>query len=166
MFARGWCWRHDDLRFSVADTLWIHARTGVRLIFDHQHHCCLNPEGLEAAEAFGRVLDTWPGDVRPKMHFSSPRTEMREVTRKDKKTGKPVTTLQEPVWTGHADFVQPFEFIRFMRDCGAGDRAPPVRRDAGGKGKGPGARAPAARPCALRPGRRRALRHPRSRGRA
>ena len=108
---------NDDLRFSVADTLWIHDRTGVRLIFDHQHHWCFNPEGLAVTEAFGQVLDTWPDCVRPKMHFSSPRTEMRQIVRKDRKTGKPVTSLQEPIWTGHADFVQPFEFIRFLRDC-------------------------------------------------
>ena len=108
---------NDDLRFSAADTLWIHEATGVRLIFDHQHHWCFNPEGLGVTEAFGRVLDTWPDGVRPKMHFSSPRTEMRTVTRRDRKTGKPRTVLQPPIWTGHADFVQPFEFVRFMRDC-------------------------------------------------
>ena len=108
---------NDDLRFSVGDTLWIHERTGVRLIFDHQHHWCFNPEGMGVIEAFEQVLDTWPEGEQPKMHFSSPRTEMREITRKDRKTGKPVTTLQPPIWTGHADFVQPFEFIRFMRDC-------------------------------------------------
>ena len=108
---------NDDTRFSAADTLWIHERTGVRLIFDHQHHWCLNPEGLGVTEAFGRVLDTWPEGVRPKMHFSSPRTEMRLVKRRDRKTGKPRTVLQPPIWTGHADFVQPFEFVRFVRDC-------------------------------------------------
>ena len=108
---------NDDLRFSAADTLWIHERTGVRLIFDHQHHWCFNPEGLGVTEAFARVLDTWPQEVRPKMHFSSPRTEMREVARKDRKTGKVRKVLQPPIWTGHADFAQPFEFIRFMRDC-------------------------------------------------
>ncbi len=37
---------HDDIRFSAADVLWIHEQTGVRLIFDHQHFWCLNPEGL------------------------------------------------------------------------------------------------------------------------
>ncbi len=108
---------NDDIRFSAADTLWIHGETGVRLIFDHQHHWCMNPEGLGVVEAFGRVLDTWPDDVRPKMHFSSPRTEMRQITRKDRKTGKPRTVMQPPIWTGHADFVQPFEFVRFLRDC-------------------------------------------------
>ena len=109
---------NDDLRFSAADVLWIAERTGVRCIFDHQHHWCFNPEGLEVIEAFGRILDTWPEDgARPKMHFSSPRTEMREVTRRDRRTGKPRTVLQPPIWTGHADFVQPFEFVRFVRDC-------------------------------------------------
>ena len=109
---------NDDLRFSAADVLWIAERTGVRCIFDHQHHWCFNPEGLGVVEAFGRILATWPeGGARPKMHFSSPRTEMREVTRRDRKTGKPKTVLQPPIWTGHADFVQPFEFIRFLRDC-------------------------------------------------
>ena len=108
---------NDDLRFDVADTLWLHERTGVRLIFDHQHHWCLNRSGMGVVEAFGRVLDSWPAGQRPKMHFSSPRTEMREVARKDRKTGKRVVSLQQPIWTGHADFVQPFEFIRFMRDC-------------------------------------------------
>ncbi|MFO1144642.1 MAG: UV DNA damage repair endonuclease UvsE [Amaricoccus sp.] len=105
---------HDDLRFSAADTLWIGERTGVRLIFDHQHFLCLNPEGLGMRETLERMLATWP-DVRPKVHFSSPRTEFRAVRRKDATTGKPVEALLPPVWTGHADFVQPFEFIGFMR---------------------------------------------------
>ena len=108
---------NDDLRFSALDTLWIHERTGVRLIFDHQHHHCFNPEGAPMVDTFRRVLETWPEGQRPKMHFSSPRTQMREIVRKDRKTGKNVTTLQEPIWTGHADFIQPFEFVRFMRDC-------------------------------------------------
>ena len=58
---------------------------------------------------------TWPDGVRPKVHFSSPRTELRQLVRKDRKTGKSVTVNAAPVWTGHADFVNPFEFINFMR---------------------------------------------------
>ena len=107
---------NDDLRFDVADTLWISQRTGVRLIFDHQHHWCLNMSGMGVTEALGEVLRTWSRG-RPKMHFSSPRTEMREIERKDRKTGKKVVALQPPIWTGHAAFVHPFEFIRFMRDA-------------------------------------------------
>ncbi|MCK8785370.1 UV DNA damage repair endonuclease UvsE [Roseomonas sp. NAR14] len=106
---------HDDLRFSAADTLWIHGHTGVRLIFDHQHFWCLNPAGLDMRDTLARMLRTWPDGVRPKVHFSSPRTEMREVRRRDRTTGKATTALLAPVWTGHADFANPFEFITFMR---------------------------------------------------
>ena len=106
---------HDDLRFSAADVLWIHEHTGVRLIFDHQHHWCFNPEGLPLVDAVRRILATWPEGVRPKLHFSSPRTELREIRRKNRKTGNAETALLAPVWTGHADFVHPFEFCTFMR---------------------------------------------------
>jgi UV DNA damage endonuclease len=107
---------NDDLRYSAGNVLSIHERTGVRLIFDVQHHQCLNPEGLELLPTFRKFLATWSGsEARPKMHFSSPRTEMREVQRRDRKTGKKKTVLLPPVWTGHADFNHPFEFIAFMR---------------------------------------------------
>ena len=112
---------HDDIRFSAADVLWIHERTGVRLIFDHQHFWCLNPEGLDMAEALAAILKSWPAGQRPKIHFSSPRTEMREVKRKDKKTGKPKLVRIAPIWTGHADYVHPFEFMTFMREVGTLD---------------------------------------------
>ncbi|HEV7253729.1 MAG TPA: UV DNA damage repair endonuclease UvsE [Mesorhizobium sp.] len=108
---------NDDLRFSVADVLWIHERTGVRLIFDYQHHWCLNPQRLDMVEGLKAVLKSWPEGQRPKIHFSSPRTELRELERKDRKTGKKKKVLVPPVWTGHADFVNPFEFARFMRDA-------------------------------------------------
>jgi UV DNA damage endonuclease len=106
---------HDDIRFSAADTLWIHEHTGVPLVFDHQHFWCLNPEGLDLCETLKRMLATWPGGVRPKVHFSSPRTELRQAKRKDRTTGKATTVTLAPVWTGHADFCHPFEFITFMR---------------------------------------------------
>jgi len=106
---------HDDLRFSVSDILWIYEQTGVRLIFDHQHFWCLNPDGLDMRDALERVVRTWPHDQRPKVHFSSPRTEMRELKRKEKGTRKVKTVLVAPVNTGHADFCNPFEFITFMR---------------------------------------------------
>ncbi|HEX8191782.1 MAG TPA: UV DNA damage repair endonuclease UvsE [Allosphingosinicella sp.] len=131
---------NDDIRFSAADALWIHERTGVRLIFDYQHFWCLNPERLEMRDTLERFLATWPVGVRPKIHFSSPRTEMREVkrqvtakeraralagkgaakggavTKAPVKAGARVkTVLLPPVWTGHSDFTNPFEFATFMR---------------------------------------------------
>ena len=106
---------NDDIRFSAADVLWVHEHTGVRLIFDYQHHWCFNPEGLPLLPALERFLRTWPTGVRPKVHFSCARTEMREMKRKSRKTGLMETVLQPPVWTGHADFNNPFETIPFLR---------------------------------------------------
>lgn len=108
---------NDDIRFSAADVWRIHERTGVRLVFDVQHHQCLNPDNWPLIPTFERFLRTWPSTgARPKMHFSSPRTELREVVRKNRKTGKKERVLQSPIWTGHADFVHPFDFIRFARE--------------------------------------------------
>jgi UV DNA damage endonuclease len=122
---------NGDIRFSAADALWLHERTGVRLIFDYQHFWCLNPERLELRATLEAFLSTWPGGVRPKIHFSSPRTELREVKRKVKAgaapkkgevtkgeikaTSRVKTVLVPPIWTGHADFTNPFEFSTFMR---------------------------------------------------
>ncbi|WP_114227333.1 MULTISPECIES: UV DNA damage repair endonuclease UvsE [Sphingomonas] len=130
---------NDDIRFSAADVLWIHERTGVRCVFDYQHFWCLNPERFELRDTFEKFLATWPDGVRPKMHFSSPRTEMREVKRKVtakqrdaakagkapkargltkapvKATARVKTVLLPPIWTGHSDFTNPFEFATFMR---------------------------------------------------
>ncbi len=105
---------NDDLRYSAADVLWIQERTGVRLIFDYQHFWCFNPEGLELRPTVERFLETWPRGVRPKIHFSTPNTAMREVEKKNAE-GKKKIAHQEPIWTGHADFANPFEFATFMR---------------------------------------------------
>lgn len=114
---------NDDVRFSAADALWIHERTGVRLIFDYQHFWCLNPERLDIRDTLERFLATWPAGVRPKIHFSSPRTELREIKQKltDKQRAaagtkaRTRTVLRPPIWTGHSDFTNPFEFATFMR---------------------------------------------------
>ncbi len=129
---------NDDIRFSAADVLWIHDRCGVPLVFDYQHHWCLNPEQLPLRATFERFVRSWPEGVRPKIHFSSPRTEMREVKRKVtdkdrealargqtlkgtkevlKPTSRIKTVMLPPVWTGHADFTNPFEFATFMREA-------------------------------------------------
>ncbi len=104
---------NDDVRFSAADVLSIHERTGVPLVFDMQHHQCLNPERLPWRSTLEQFLQTWPVGVRPKVHYSSPRTQMREIVRTNRKTGKKDRVLQPPTWTAHADYIHPFEFIRF-----------------------------------------------------
>jgi UV DNA damage endonuclease len=107
---------NDDLRYGPADAFWIHERTGVRLVFDYQHWWCFNPEGVPLREALEGMLRTWSGDARPKIHFSSVRTEMRETVRKNRKTGKTETVLVPPLATQHGDYANPFEFCTFMRE--------------------------------------------------
>jgi UV DNA damage endonuclease len=106
---------NDDVSFSAADVLEIHRLCGVRLIFDHQHFCCLNPERLQLRETVERFLRTWPAAIRPKVHFSSPRTEMRVIKRKNRKTKRREPILLPPLLTGHADYNNPFEFAAMMR---------------------------------------------------
>ncbi len=106
---------NDDIRYSAADVLKIHEETGVPLVFDYQHLWCFNPEKLEMLPTLERMLRTWPAGVRPKIHFSCARTELREIKRKNRKTKKIETVLQPPIWTGHADYNNPFETITFLR---------------------------------------------------
>ncbi|NJM06984.1 UV DNA damage repair endonuclease UvsE [Candidatus Gracilibacteria bacterium] len=106
---------NDDVRYSAADVLAIHEHTGVPLIFDYLHFWCFNPEHLDLAPTFQRFMASWPTEMRPKIHFSSPRTEMREVKQRNRNTGKLEAALRPPVWAGHADYINPFEFITFMR---------------------------------------------------
>ena len=107
---------NDDLRFGADDVIWIHERTGVRLVFDYHHHWCFNPTALPMVDAFEAALNSWPTGQKPKMHFSSPRTEMRVIRRKSKETGRLTDYPQPPVWTGHSDYINPFQFIQFARD--------------------------------------------------
>jgi len=104
---------NDDTGYGVADTHWVHARTGIRLVFDYLHHMLVNPGRLELGEALRLCLSTW-GEVRPKIHFSSPRTEFRQPA------GREVRTLAQlaPALSDHADFVNPFEYRCFLRQAG------------------------------------------------
>ena len=36
---------HDDRSYSLQDALWIHQRTGIRVVLDTLHHLCLDPIG-------------------------------------------------------------------------------------------------------------------------
>ena len=50
---------NDDVRFGVADTLWVHERTGIRLVFDNLHHRLNNPDGRPSTRRARRL----PGDL-------------------------------------------------------------------------------------------------------
>ena len=95
----------------MADTLWVHERTGVRLIFDNLHHRLNNPDGMPSRDALAACLATWPAGVRPKIHFSSPRTEWLV----EEQPGDAEDKVRQTRWMYHADYVNPFEFIDFVR---------------------------------------------------
>jgi len=98
---------NDDRRFSHADVRLIHQACGVRLVFDNLHHLVLNPEQVSTAEALDYSLNTWPEGTKPKVHFSTPRADVRTLPSSHR--------LKVPTWTEHSDFVNPFEFIAFSR---------------------------------------------------
>lgn len=99
---------NDDRTYGMADLLWIHKRTGVRLVLDVLHHRCHNPDGLPLADALVAALGSWPPGEIPKLHFSSPRTELRRSTRQGQ------LHLQLPLVNQHSDLIHPFEFMDFL----------------------------------------------------
>jgi UV DNA damage endonuclease len=98
---------HDETSFDVADVLELHRRTGVRVVYDHHHHRC-NPGELSAAAALAAAAATW-GDVRPEVHLSSPRTELRTVGR------GAAAKLVPPLVDQHADFVTPWDLAELLQ---------------------------------------------------
>jgi UV DNA damage endonuclease len=106
---------NDDMSWSAGEVLKIHEATGIRCIFDHQHHNCFNPDERDAAQECAAFLKTWQGRGKPKIHFSSPRTEPRIIERKDKNTGKKVKVEAPPLATQHADYIDAETFVEFSR---------------------------------------------------
>jgi UV DNA damage endonuclease len=101
---------NDERLFHLGDVLELHRRTGVRVVWDFHHHRCLPAPGLEApAAALAAAYATWPAGQRPKVHVSSPRTELRLVGRG--RTARPVAPLLDQ----HADFVTPWDAAEVLR---------------------------------------------------
>jgi len=108
---------NDDKRFSVADISWVNKQTGIPLVFDHLHHLNHNPQGMGVREALETCLQSWPPDVTPKVHFSSPRTAMRLFERKSSRGRSANRQLRAPRPHHHADFVDPFQFSDFVQEA-------------------------------------------------
>ncbi len=104
---------NDDVRYGVEDILWVHQRTGVRLVFDRLHHRLKGWEAMPEQDALAACLATWPAGVRAKIHWSTPRTEWLVEEHREGETPRVTRTR----WTYHADYVNPFEFIDFMRNA-------------------------------------------------
>jgi len=97
---------HDDRRFGVADCLWLHQETGTRLVFDLLHHQLHNPTAIPAHLALAACLATWPPKQMPKIHISTPATEMVRDRR---------NSPHPPRFNRHSHYVNPFPIIDFLR---------------------------------------------------
>lgn len=100
---------NDDRAVGLEGCLWLHRRTGLPVVLDLLHHRCHNPAALPAAEALRRALATWPAGIRPKVHLSSPRTELRLLRR----AGGSVVAA--PLPNQHSDFLNPFDAIDLVQ---------------------------------------------------
>lgn len=103
---------NDDRSFSLCDVLTLSGRIGRPVVWDVLHHYCLDPELIPGAEALDLALRTWPRDVKPKIHFSSPRSDV--VERKRTLQGRTVRTVMMPPMRAHADLIDPIAFAAFM----------------------------------------------------
>jgi UV DNA damage endonuclease len=121
---------NDDRLFGLADVLDIADRTGCPVVWDVLHHHCFDPAGIPDDEALRLALATWPREVRPKMHYSSPRTVLKSV---NKKVGRRTVALPEaPPLRAHADMVDPIAFEWFLQNV-VGDQDVDIMLEAKGK---------------------------------
>lgn len=109
---------NDDRIFDLQDLLWVHRRTGIRIVLDVLHQRCINGGGYAMAEALTLALATWPADQQPKIHFSSPRTELRYLYQQRQRR------LAMPLPNQHSDFIDPFTFIELMQAAQASGTRP------------------------------------------
>jgi UV DNA damage endonuclease len=106
---------NDEISYSVVDTLAIHERTGVSLVWDILHHRINNPAGLPDVEVCRRCLATWPAGQVPKIHYSSERVaqppveQMADGEARAKRSGRPGQ---------HDDWIDGDDFITFMTGMG------------------------------------------------
>ena len=104
---------NDDRSFGLVDVLPLAREVGRPVVFDVLHHHCLDPEGLRVGEALELALDTWPAGVRPKIHYSSPRTALGERERKVGRRTERIPVV--PQLRAHADTIDPIGFEELLR---------------------------------------------------
>jgi UV DNA damage endonuclease len=111
---------NDDRTFAMRDVLRLSERVGRPVVWDILHHHCHDPAGIPDREALELALATWPAEVPPKIHFSSPRTAIEERRRR---VGRRVErTAVLPPLRAHADLIDPIAFEQFLAGTAAGLR--------------------------------------------
>ena len=101
---------NDDTRFGVRDALWVSARAGIPVVFDRLHHRLKGWDEMPEQDALAACLGTWPAGVRPKIHWSTPRTEWLV----EEQGADTAPRVRQTRWMYHSDYVNPFEFIDFV----------------------------------------------------
>ena len=109
---------NDDRSFGIEDAAWVYQRIGRPIVWDILHHLCYNPTGISERDALELAVSTWPPGVRPKMHFSSPRTDLEEHKKKEGR--KTVTKLVAPALRAHSDLIDPLGFKLFLEHTAVG----------------------------------------------
>ena len=102
---------NDDKTAGLAEVLDLARAIGRPVVFDVMHHHINDPVGIPDDEALRLAFATWPGDVKPKIHFSSPKTAM---------AADDVSALKFPRLVAHADLIDPLAFERFLAGPAAG----------------------------------------------
>src|SRR3954469_3960520 len=100
---------NDDRSFGVTDVVRLSGRIGRPVVWDVLHHHCHDPAAIPDREALALALATWPADVTPKIHYSSPRTAV------EARKGKVVL----PPLRAHADLIDPIGFAAFLEHTAA-----------------------------------------------
>jgi UV DNA damage endonuclease len=109
---------NDDRTFGLCQVLQLHGRTGLNVVWDILHHHCNDPDDIPDREALELALATWPAGVRPKIHYSTPKTAMEE---RRKRVGRRVErSWVLPPLRAHADMIDPIGFEHFVRETAAG----------------------------------------------
>jgi UV DNA damage endonuclease len=109
---------NDDRLFGVGDVFDIADRTGCPVVWDVLHHHCFDPDGIADEEALGLAMSTWPSGVRPKIHYSTPRTGL---TMSKRKVGRrTVAVPTPPPLRAHADMIDPIGFEWFLQNIVSG----------------------------------------------
>jgi UV DNA damage endonuclease len=100
----------DEHSFDLPDMLRLHQATGAPVVLDMLHHQINNRSRIPPGQALGLALATWPVGVRPKIHFSTQRTEAHVLP----KRGGQARQVLAPQAGQHADFINPFEFCALL----------------------------------------------------
>lgn len=105
---------NDETSYSLPDVLAVHAEVGIPVVWDWLHHAVNDPDRIPAAEATRLAVATWPTGQMPKIHFSSQRTEERQVARRDRATGAVRAAAAAPLAGQHADYIAADEFAAYL----------------------------------------------------